>query len=231
MGANTWRDEREWPLARARDTALYLHSGGHANTAAGDGTLSMDAPAADEPTDTFRADPLHPVPTRGGAMLGDGAGPVRQNDVESRDDVLVYSTAPLAADLEVTGPISATLYVATSVPSTDFTAKLVDVHEDGTAYNVSDGILRRAYQPSPTPALGDPTAVVVALWPTSNVFRRGHRLRLEISSSNFPRFDRNLNTGAPTATAIATAVADQAVFHGLRTPSRLVLPIVDSVGR
>jgi putative CocE/NonD family hydrolase len=164
-------------------------------------------------------------------MLGAGAGPVRQNDVEARADVLVYSTAPLAADLEVTGPISVTLYVATSAPSTDFTAKLVDVHEDGAAYNLSDGVLRRSYRPSAAPSAGDPTEVVISLWPTSNVFRRGHRIRLEISSTNFPRFDRNPHTGEPTATATATAIAEQAVFHGPRSPSRLVLPVVDSVER
>jgi putative CocE/NonD family hydrolase len=228
MGANAWRDEREWPLARAHDTPWYLQSRGHANTAAGDGLLTTDEATGDEPPDSFRADPLNPVPTRGGAMLGDGSGPALQNDVETRDDVLVYSTRPLAADVEVTGPVSATLYVATSAPSTDFTAKLVDVYADGSAYNLSDGIIRRSYPRTATPASADPTSVVISLWPTSNVFRKGHRIRLEISSSNFPRFDRNPNTGEPAPAATATALAQQAIYHGARTPSRLVLPIVGS---
>jgi len=226
MGANEWRDEQEWPLARARATPFYLRSGGRANSTSGDGQLATEAPAADEPADTFEADPRHPVPTRGGATLAPGGGVVRQNDVETRGDVLVYTTPPLTEDVEVTGPITATLYVATSAPHTDFTGKLVDVHRDGNAYNVSDGVLRRAYTPNANPAQAVPEEIEIVLWPTSMVFRRGHRIRLEVASSNFPRFDRNPNTGAPIATAVATAVATQAVHHGPRTPSRIVLPVV-----
>ena len=196
MGANVWRDEQEWPLARARETAWYLRSGGHANSASGDGRLTTEAPDQDDPPDIFVSNPASPVPTRGGAMLGE-SGTVPQNDVEQRSDVLVYSTPPLAEDVEVTGPVSAILYVATSSPSADFTAKLVDVHPDGVAYNVSDGIIRRAYQPEAVPAAAEPTEITIALWPTSMVFRRGHRIRLEIAGSNFPRFDRNPNTGEP----------------------------------
>jgi putative CocE/NonD family hydrolase len=226
MGANVWRDEQEWPLARAREMSWFLRSSGRANTLSGDGRLSTDAPIGDEPADTFAADPLNPVPTRGGVSLGYGAGVESQNAVEMRDDVLVYSTPPLGEDVEVTGPVSAVLYVATSAPSTDFTAKLVDVHPDGTAYNVSDGVVRRAHQPSATPAMANATPIEIALWPTSMVFRQGHRIRLEVSSSNFPRFDRNPNTGESTVTATATRIAAQAVHHGPRTPSRLVLPVV-----
>ena len=229
MGANIWRDEQEWPLARARETSWYLRSGGHANSASGDGGLSTDAPSGDERPDVFESDPQHPVPTRGGAMLSEGVGVAQQNDVEMRSDVLVYTTPPLAEDLEVTGPVSATLYVASSAPSTDFTAKVVDVWGDGRAYNVSDGIVRRRYVPSHDPTAADPTPVEIALWPTSIVFRQGHRIRLEIASSNFPRFDRNPNTDAPIATATVTAVAKQAVHHSPRAPSRLVLPVVPHV--
>ena len=161
-------------------------------------------------------------------MLSEGGGVAQQNDVEMRSDVLVYTTPPLAEDLEVTGPVSATLYVASSAPSTDFTAKVVDVWGDGRAYNVSDGIVRRRYVPSHDPAAADPTPVEIALWPTSIVFRQGHRIRLEIASSNFPRFDRNPNTDAPIATATLTAVARQAVHHSSRARSRLVLPVVAS---
>ena len=225
MGANVWRDEQEWPLARARETSWYLRSGGHANTANGDGRLATDVGGGDEPPDMFLADPAKPVPTRGGAMIAEGAGTFPQNDVEARSDVLVYSTSPLAEDVEVTGPVSAILYVTTSSPSADFAAKLVDVHADGAAYNVSDGIIRHTYQPS-TSSDAEPAPVVVALWPTSIVFRKGHRIRLEVAGSNFPRFDRNPNTGEPTATATVTAVATQTVHHGRRKPSRIVLPVV-----
>lgn len=226
MGANIWRDEQEWPLARARETSWYLRSGGRANSASGDGRLTSEAPTEGDTPDTFVADPKNPVPTRGGAMLGYGAGVFPQNDVEARNDVLIYSTSSLTEDLEVTGPISAILYVATSAPSADFTAKLVDVHPDGVAYNVSDGILRRAYQPNSDPAATEPTRVEIMLWPTSIIFRQGHRIRLEISGSNFPRFDRNPHVGDPIATAMAPAVATHAVYHGSTTPSRIVLPVV-----
>jgi putative CocE/NonD family hydrolase len=226
MGTNVWRDEQEWPLARARPTSWYLGSGGHANSATGDGRLAVDAPAGTEPPDTFASDPQHPVPTRGGAAIGFGAGVEPQHEVERRDDVLVYTSPPLGEDVEVTGPVSATLYVTTSAPATDFTAKLVDVHPDGTSYNVTDGILRRGYSPSPRPDANSATAIEIAMWPTSMVFRQGHRIRLQVAGSNFPRFDRHSNTEVPPATATTTIVATQAVYHGEQTPSRIVLPIV-----
>jgi putative CocE/NonD family hydrolase len=226
MGANVWRDEQEWPLARANPTAWYLRSGGKANTAAGDGRLSLEAPTEVEQPDVFASDPEHPVPTRGGATLGPGSGPVLQNDVEARNDVLVYSTSPLTDALEVTGPISAVFYTATSTPQADFTAKLVGVHPDGAAYNVSDGIVRARYRAASNPADAGPVQIEIALWPTSMVFQQGHRIRLEIAGTNFPRFDRNLNTDTPIASATATAVSTQAVHHGPDTPSRILLPIV-----
>jgi hypothetical protein len=144
----------------------------------------------------------------------------RQNDIEQRGDVLVYTTTPLESDLEVTGTVSVALHVETSAPSTDFTAKLVDVHANGDAYNVTDGILRAAYKQ------GAPVEIEVSLLPTSMVFKTGHRIRLEIASSNFPRFDRNLNTGADLRTATTPAVAHQTVHHSPAAPSRLVLPVV-----
>jgi hypothetical protein len=221
MGTHQWRDEQEWPLARTRYTPYYLHSKGQANTAAGDGTLSQTAPTDNQPTDTFIYDPRDPAPTAGGAMLGQGAGIVPQNDVEARPDVLVYTTAALDDDLEVTGPIHLTLHVATSAPCTDFTAKLVDVYPDGSAYNISDGILRRRYERADAS-----TEIKIVLWPTSNVFLKGHRIRLEVSSSNYPRFDRNPNTGGPIATETTPITATQTVRHTALSPSRLVLPIV-----
>jgi putative CocE/NonD family hydrolase len=221
MGENVWRDENEWPLARAQYTKFYLDSSGHANSDAGDGRLRLDPPTADEPADTYVYDPRAPVPSRGGAMLGPRAGITKQNDVESRSDVLIYSTAPLDRDVEVTGPISATLYVSTTAPSTDFSVKLVDVHPDGKAYNVSDGILRRAYK-----ARADADEIVVDLWPTSMLFRRGHEIRIEVSSSNFPRYDRNPNTGRDIPTETSPIAATQTVYHGARTQSRIVLPLI-----
>jgi putative CocE/NonD family hydrolase len=224
MGENAWRDEQEWPPARVQYTPFYLRSGGRANSAAGDGRLAFDEPRAPEPADSYVFDPRHPVPSRGGAMLGTRAGVALQNDVESRHDVLVYTGEPLASDMEVTGPISAILYVATDAPNTDFTVKLVDVHPDGKAYNVSDGILRRRYPQSE--ASGAWTEIAVELWPTSMLFRRGHRLRVEVSSSNHPRFDRNPNTGRDIPTERAPVVARQALSHGSATPSRIILPVI-----
>jgi hypothetical protein len=227
MGANVWRDEQEWPLARARATSWYLRSAGRANSSSGDGRLTIEPPAADEPADAFDANPKQPVPTAGGAFLGPGAGVQRQNEVERRRDVLVYSTTPLVEDVEVTGPVAVLLHVATSAPSTDFAAKLVDVHANGDAYNVSDGIVRSAYSAAiRTQAAA--VAIEISLSPTSMVFRRGHRIRLEIASSNFPRFDRNPNTGADISTATITAVAKQAVHHSADAPSRIVLPVVQN---
>lgn len=228
MGANVWRDEQDWPLARARETSWYLRSGGRANSAAGDGRLTLVPPSEDETPDRFTADALNPVPTRGGAVLGYGAGVFSQHEVEARHDLLVYTTEPLAEDLEVTGPITAVLYVATSAPSADFTAKLVDVHPDGTPYNVSDGILRRTYE-SPLPGgAAEPTRIEIALWPTSMVFREGHRIRVEIAGSNFPRFDRNLQTEGDLTTNVVPAVSEHAVYHGRQALSRIVLPVVAS---
>ena len=225
MGANVWRDEQEWPLSRAHETPWYLRSGGHANTAGGDGTLTTESPGEDDPPDAFTSNPASPVPTRGGAML-EASGTVAQRDIEERADVLVYSTPPLAEDVEVTGPVSAILYVATSALSTDFTAKLVDAYPDGAAYNVSDGIIRQAYRPSAAPASAEPTEIRITLWPTSMVFKRGHRIRLEVAGSNFPRFDRNPNTGEPSSTARTVVPAVNAVRHGRQTPSRIMLPLV-----
>jgi len=222
MGENVWRDEHEWPLARAQYQPLYLSSSGRANSSAGDGRLTQAAPVPSETSDRFTYDPRNPVPSRGGAMLGPRAGIAEQSDAELRNDVLVYTSEPLDRDLEVTGPLQAVLYVATTAPHTDFTVKLVDMHPDGKTYNVSDGILRRAYPGQKA----TPTEITVQLWPTSMLFRRGHRIRVEVSSSNFPRYDRNPNTGGDIPTEVSTAVATQTVYHDADSPSRIILPIV-----
>jgi uncharacterized protein len=162
-------------------------------------------------------------------MIGPAAGIARQNEVESRQDVLVYTTSLLDHDVEVTGPVSLILYVSTSAPSTDFTAKLVDVHPNGSAFNVSEGILRRTYQDAQDRSATDSVhEIQIELWPTSNVFFKGHRIRLEVSSSNFPRFDRNPNTGNRIASETKVLTAKQTVRHGLQFPSRLILPIIPS---
>jgi putative CocE/NonD family hydrolase len=229
MGENRWRDEREWPLARTRYTPYYFHSGGRANTAAGDGALSPWG-AGEEPPDHFVYDPDDPVPTRGGNTLIIAMGVQDQRPVETRSDVLVYTSDVVASALEVTGPVTVTLYAATSVRDTDFTAKLVDVRPDGYAQNVADGIIRARYRDSrERPTLVMPGAVsrfTIDLWATSHVFLPGHRIRVEISSSNFPRFDRNLNTGEDQANGRRWVTARQTVFHDQRYPSHIVLPII-----
>ena len=162
-------------------------------------------------------------------MIGPAAGIARQNEVERRKDVLVYTTPVLDQDVEVTGPVSLILYVSTTVPDTDFTAKLVDVHPDGSAFNVSEGILRQSYRDKPDSSATDGVhQIQIELWPTSELFFKGHRIRLEVSSSNFPRFDRNPNIGNTIATESKVITAKQTVRHGVQFPSRLILPIIPS---
>lgn len=229
MGENVWRDETAWPLARTRYTPYYLHSQGQANSLHGDGTLDPVLPG-EEPQDRFVYDPHDPVPTRGGNTLIMPMGVYDQRPVEARQDVLVYTSAPVTAPLEVTGPLTVKLFAASSAPDTDFTAKLVDVHPDGYAQNLADGILRTRYRASRLlPSLLTPGhiyALSIDLWATSHVFLPGHRLRLEIASSNFPRFDRNLNTGEDQATGTHMQPAAQTIFHDARYPSHILLPII-----
>jgi len=233
MGDNQWRTEAEWPLARTRYTPYYLHSGGAANTLHGDGTLATEGPPA-EPVDTFVYDPRHPMPTRGGGLCcwnaGLAAGAYDQRAVEARPDVLVYTTSTLENDVEVTGPIEVHLWAASSAPDTDWTAKLVDVHSCGYARNVQDGIIR-AHCSGPDGratqiARGAIHEYVIDLGATSNVFKAGHRIRVEISSSNFPRFDRNPNTGHALGEDDELRPATQTILHDADHPSHIVLPIV-----
>lgn len=229
MGVNQWRDEYEWPLARTRYTPYYFHSKGRANSLRGDGSLSREVPG-EEPTDHYRYDPADPVPTCGGNTLIIPVGVKDQREVESRQDVLVYTGEPLDKPLEVTGPLTVVLYASSSAPDTDFTAKLVDVRPDGYAQNIADGILRARYRESPSTAKllskNEVYELPIDLWATSHVFLPGHRLRVEIASSNFPRFDRNLNTGEEQATGTQMQVADQTVFHTQRFRSHILLPVI-----
>ncbi|NQW24657.1 MAG: CocE/NonD family hydrolase [SAR202 cluster bacterium] len=233
MGDDAWRDEQEWPLARAVETKYYLHSGGKANSKHGDGSLNTNAPDGEAP-DVFLYNPADPVPTTGGALCCNpyfaANGAFDQNEVEERSDVLVYSTPPLDRNVEVTGPVTVTLWAATSATDTDFTAKLVDVCEDGCARNLTDGIIRARYRESMSnPSLLEPGMAYcyeIDLWATSNVFKAGHCIRLEISSSNFPRFDRNTNTGNIIAEDTELRPALQTVFHDSQQASYISLQLV-----
>ncbi len=233
MGANEWRTEEAWPLARARATKYFLHSQGKANSLRGDGSLSETAAATEAP-DQFVYDPANPAPTVGGPLCCDGnhmpGGPKDQRAVEARDDVLIYSTAPMGQEMEVTGPISLTIYAKSTAVDTDFTAKLVDVWPNGFAQNLTEGILRVRYRNSQEkPELINPGQVyplTIDLWSTSNVFKQDHTLRLEVSSSNFPRFDRNLNTGADNESTAHMVTATNSVYHDADHPSVLLLPVI-----
>lgn len=232
MGDNVWRDEEAWPLPRTRYTPWYLHAGG---------TLSPAGPTTDAPPATYTYDPRDPVPTVGGQTLmrggsGDGvawqAGPRDQRTLDGRADVLTYTSDVLGEDVEVTGPVTVTLSAATSAIDTDFTAKLIDLWPDGRAMSVVDGIVRarfrhRAERPEPvTPGVVE--TYEIHLGPTSQVFAGGHRIRLDVSSSNFPRYDRNSNSGRPAGavTAADLVVAVQTVHHAARHPSFVMLPII-----
>lgn len=229
MGKNFWRDENEWPLERTQYTKYYFHSGGSANTAAGDGSLSIEN-CGDEPGDSFLYDPKNPVPTRGGCNLLGAGGPLDQRVIEKRQDVLVYTSEELKEELEVTGPVKAVVYASSSATDTDWTAKLVDVYPDGRAFNLCDGIIRARYRNSATnPTLiksGQVYRYEIDLWVTSNVFLKGHRIRVEISSSNFPRFDRNPNTGHKFGADAQLQKANQIIYHNSDYPSHIVLSVI-----
>jgi putative CocE/NonD family hydrolase len=234
MGENKWREAETWPPPELVYKDCFLRGGGSANTLNGDGRLSFERPPENEPRDHFVYNPLNPVPTAGGGSLGCAEllpqGPRDQSKVETRDDVLVYSSEPLEEDLTVAGPVRVTLFASSSAPDTDFTAKLADVHPDGRAFCLCDGIIRARYRDSirePKPLVpGEVYEFNIDCLVTANIFLKGHRIRLEISSSNFPRFDRNMNTGTPVASESRAAVAMQTVFHDAARPSRIVLPVL-----
>lgn len=233
MGIDQWRDETDWPLPGTAYVDYYLHGEGRANGAAGDGRLSAEPPARTA-TDTYLYDPMRPVPTRGGRVMlpstANAAGPVDQRPVEARDDVLCFTSEVLTEPLEVTGHVSLTLFASSSAPDTDFTGKLVDVFPDGRAIFLTDGIVRARYRDSlaePEPLTpGETYELSLDLSVTSNVFLPGHRIRLEVSSSNFPRYDRNSNTGGVISDEGQVAVAVNRVLHGPGYPSRLTLPVI-----
>lgn len=245
MGENVWRAEREWPLARTLWTDFFLRAGG---------ALAMEPAPGDEAPDRYRYDPADPCPTWGGSyQMKDLGGPKERGPIVARPDVVTYTSPPLERDVEVTGPVTATLWASSSALDTDFTAALVDVHPDGRAVLLTDGICRARFRDAAagwTPAdllagrspyerlyedpgfrtrhltPGEPTELRIDMWSTANLFRKGHRIRVEISSSNFPRYDRNLNTGGPVGSESHGLVADQTLFHDAGRPSRVTLPVI-----
>ena len=233
MGIDEWRDEPDWPLPDTTYVDYYLASDGSANTRRGNGVLQAQ-PREEIAEDTFTYDPRDPVPTAGGGPLPvpGYVGPVDQSVVDLREDVLCYASPVLTEPVEVTGFVNLTVHVSSTAVDTDITAKLVDVHPDGTALNVCDGVLRLRYRVDlSAPELmtpGQVYEVTVPMSVTSNVFLPGHRIRLDISSSNFPRYDRNSNTGGHISSepADAMVVAHNTIHHGEARASRLVLPVI-----
>lgn len=234
MGSNQWQTADSWPPANSQLVTFYLHSGGEANTLYGDGTLSRSKPQNDEPADGFTYDPMNPVPSHGGNVCCTGnavdGGAFDQRSMEARNDILVYSTEPLQEGVEVTGTIGITLYVESDARDTDFTVKLIDVYPDGTAYNLDETIQRVRYREGYTREVfmepGNVYEVPVSSMSTSNYFARGHRIRIEVSSSNFPRFTRNLNTGGNNYDEAEGVIAHNQVHHSARYPSQIRLPIM-----
>ncbi len=234
MGEDRWENAADWPPAGVEPMTFYLDSDGSANGAAGEGRLTADGGEGGAAADRFVYDPGSPVPTHGGAFccMGDyEPGAFDQRGIEARTDVLVYTTAPFEEPLAVVGSIDVVLHVSSDAPDTDFTVKLVDVHPDGRAFNLDDTILRMRYREGFDRHVSmEPGEVYeVALGPlaTANVFGAGHRLRIEVSSSNFPRYDRNLNTGGNNYDESQWRVARNAVHHSAEHPSRIVLPVLD----
>jgi putative CocE/NonD family hydrolase len=223
MGANVWRDENEWPLARTQFMPLYLRE---------NLSLSLDHPRNDEPADHYVYNPADPTPTWGGATLIHPLfvrGVADQRKLYERDDILSYTSEPLDQDMEVTGPVVVKLWATSDARDTDFVARLIDVHPDGFAQNLCDGIIRARYRNGDTPELMQPNHAyefTIDLWATANVFKIGHRVRLDIASASFPRWDRNPNTGEDFGVSAHMHSARQTILHDSAHPSRVILPII-----
>ncbi|MCU1234125.1 MAG: X-Pro dipeptidyl-peptidase C-terminal domain protein [Candidatus Solibacter sp.] len=234
MGMNKWQSSDTWPPAGAQPMKFFLTSAGKANTGKGDGALGASAPAADSP-DGFTYDPMNPVPSYGGNVCCTGnavqGGAFDQRKMEERPDILVYTSEPLREGIEASGPIEATLYVSSDVKDTDITVKVIDVYPDGTAYNLDETIQRLRYRegydkPPVWMQAGKVYKVTLQPMNTSNFFAAGHRVRLEVSSSNFPRFDRNLNTGGNNYDEEKGVVAHTAIHHSAQYPSQVTMTVV-----
>lgn len=235
MGSNKWQSSDTWPPAGARELTYYMSSSGNANTRNGDGVLTPSRPIVAQ-RDTFTYDPMNPVPSYGGNVCCTGnaiqGGAFDQSEMELRPDILVYSTEPLREGIEVSGPVTVTLYVSSDARDTDFTVKLIDVDPEGHAYNLDETIQRARYREGYDRQVwmedGEVYEVVLGPLNTSNYFAAGHRIRIEVSSSNFPRFDRNMNTGGSNYDEVDGVVARNAVHHSPQHPSRITLTVVPS---
>ena len=238
MGANEWKSSDTWPPEGAQMETFYLSSGGSANSLYGDGKLTSQPPAENRP-DRFTYDPMNPVPSYGGNVCCTGnavqGGAFDQREMETRHDILVYTSEPLVEGIEVSGTIEIDLYVGSDAKDTDFTVKLIDVHPDGRAYNLDETIQRMRYREGYDKEVmmekGHVYKVAVSPMSTSNFFKKGHRIRIEVSSSNFPRFARNLNTGGNNYDESQGVVAHNVVHHSAQYPSQIRLPVVRPVSR
>jgi len=232
MGWNVWQTADAWPPTGTQWQRFFLHSKGSANNLPDNGVLTKDEPSS-EPTDVFVYNPEFPVPTTGGrgrAACGFVCGPIEQSPVERRDDVLLYTTPALKEDIEISGPLKLHLFAATSARDTDFTAKFCDVYPDGRSFNVTDGIIRARYRKGIIPELVNPGEVneyIINLGNVSQVFRKGHQIRIDISSSNFPTYDRNMNTGNPIGEDVKGISAMQTIYHQKDHISYIDLPVIN----
>ncbi len=235
MGANKWHGESDWPIPGTEYRDLFLNSEGSANSVRGNGTLSFSKPEKSI-SDIYRYDPNNPVPTTGGnncCGTPTAAGPVDQRPLERREDILVYTSDYLKDPLTIAGPVRIKLFAATDGPDTDWMIKLVDVYPDGNAMPVSEGILRARFREGLDKLkLLTPNQTYeydIEMTGTANVFKPGHRIRIDITSSNFPQFDRNPNTGDPLGSSARVRIAQQTIFHGGKNPSHIVLPVVPAL--
>lgn len=233
MGKNIWQSSETWPPEDVKPVTYYLHSQGNANTAAGDGKLSTKKPAKKDNPDSFVYDPMNPVTSYGGNVCCTGnavkGGAFDQQEMEKREDILVYTSEPLEEGVEISGFIESTLFVSSDAKDTDFTIKLIDVYPDGRAYNLDETIQRVRYREGYEKEVfmedGEIYELELTPMATSNYFEKGHRIRIEISSSNFPRFARNLNTGGDNFNESEGVIATNKIHHSREYPSKIILPI------
>jgi putative CocE/NonD family hydrolase len=236
MGSNKWQAAEEWPPKAAKMTTFYLNGQGNANSLYGDGVLSTTKPGSSGKPDRFTYDPMNPVTSYGGGVCCSGnavkGGAYDQQVMETRNDILVYTSGPLAEGVEVSGFIETKLFVSSDARDTDFTIKLIDVYPDGTAYNLDETIQRTRYREGYDREVfmqkGKVYELNLSPMVTSNYFEKGHRIRIEISSSNFPRFARNLNTGGDNFNEDKGVVAHNQIYHSNKYPSHIVLPLIEN---
>jgi len=234
MGSNQWQSSETWPPENAEMITYYLNSKGKAKSLYGDGTLTEQIPGKKDLPDEFIYDPYNPVPSHGGGVCCTGnavqGGSFDQQSIEAREDILIYTSEPLGEGMEITGFIESTLYVSSDAKDTDFTIKLIDVYPDGRAFNLDETIQRVRYRDGYSKEVfmleGEVYQLEMSPMATSNYFEKGHRIRIEISSSNFPRFERNLNTGGNNYDETEGIIAKNKIHHSRNYPSSIRLPII-----